>query len=93
MCPIQRLEKVPEMCCSTGGRVPWLLLKLGSDGAHEGKQGAARLCVNPICWHSGYRHGNCWLGQGRGIPAPSLCCFASLSLCLSSLIHLFLIIC
>lgn len=37
--------------------------------------------------------GTVGLGRGGMMPSPSVCCFASSSLCLSSLIHLFLIIC
>lgn len=84
------------MCCTTGSRGPLAANKVRLCRAlsKEGRA-AARLRVLQIPFLGTVVTctGTVGLGRGGMMPSLSLCCFASSSLCLSSLIHLFLIIC
>lgn len=81
-----------RLCCSTGGRIPWLLLMLGSEGlmkASKALPGSVQILIVGTPVTSMVTVG--W-GREKGC---RLLHFVALHLrhCLSSLIHLFLIIC
>lgn len=84
MCPIRPEGKVLGVCCTTGSWGPLAANKVRLCRGLRGRQGCcqASRVANPISWHCGYVHGNCWPGQGRNDAISFtllLCIFVTLS--------------
>lgn len=93
---VQPQGKVLGVCCTMGSQGPLAANKVRlCRGLSKEGRAAARLLVLQIPFVGTVVTctGTVGLGWGGMMPSPSLCCFASSSLCFSSLIHLFLIIC